>query len=122
MIIYAILGSFMALVLVLAPRFVAVRAGKTFYTGKGYTEFLSNTSELLIYIKKVLKHVRKIIEQYTFHFFVRVLYWLQLFVNRVYAFARNRFMKRTIPDKKAVSRFWEYLKEYKQEMDQEKKK
>ncbi|MEN9852640.1 MAG: hypothetical protein RI996_583 [Candidatus Parcubacteria bacterium] len=120
--IYVILISLIALVSILGSRFVAVQGGKVFYKGKGLTEFISNTIELLIYIKKVSRHLRKIAEQYTFHFFVRVLYWLQLFVNRVYAFARNRFMKRTIPDKKAVSRFWEYLKEYKQEMDQEKKK
>jgi predicted GIY-YIG superfamily endonuclease len=122
MILYVICIVLALLALIIVPRYFAIQGGKTFYEGRGLTEFSQNTNELVRYIKRVFKHIRKIVAQYTFHLFVRMLYYVQLLLNRAYAFARDRFMKSTIPDKKAVSRFWEYLKEYKQEIDQEKKK
>jgi hypothetical protein len=122
MIVYSISISFILLAGILSHRFIGIRNSTAYKNTHGLTEFINNSNELLDYGLRVLKHLRKISLQYAFHLFVRMLYYFQLFSNKVYAFARNKFMKSTIPDKKAVSRFWDTLKGYKAEIDQEKKK
>jgi hypothetical protein len=102
------------------PRYIGLNSKKTYYQGDGLAEFVSNTKELIVYVKKSLKYFKKIAEQYMFHFLVRFLYYLKLGFDKIYSIARNRFLKQTVKDKKAVSRFWVHLKEYKQEMDEEK--
>ena len=65
----------------LIKRNIDLQKGKIFYNGDGLLEFSENSKELFIYIKKVFKHLRKVFIQYTFHFFVRVLYYLRNFLT-----------------------------------------
>jgi hypothetical protein len=95
---------------------------KKHYKETGLQEFYSNSQELYFYIIKVLSHCIKVFKQYIFHLFVRFLYQFQNFTNRLYAKARGKFFNTVVQDKKSISRFWEHLKEYKQEIDNEKKK
>jgi hypothetical protein len=122
MYLYLCIITALALGAILVPRYIQISKGKTFYSKNGLEEFISNTKELIIYFKRLYRYFKKITQQYSFHFLVRVLYYVQLFSNKVYAWARNKFMKSAVKDKKAVSRFWETLKEYKQEIEEEKKK
>ena len=122
MYLYLCILTAVALGGILIPRYIGLSKGKSYYDKNGLEEFFSNTKELITYLKRLYRFLKKITQQYSFHFLVRVLYYVQLFSNKVYAWARNKFMKSAVKDKKAVSRFWETLKEYKQEIDEEKKK
>lgn len=122
MIPYFIGISLAFILVILTPRYIGVVSGKKYYHQDGLLEFTQNSKELVRYIYRLSRYFRKIIIQYTFHFLVRMLYYVKTAFDKVYSFARNKFMSETVKDKKAVSRFWETLKEYKQEIDEEKKK
>ncbi len=119
---YLCIVSVLALGAIFIPRYIGLSKGKTYYERNGLEEFISNTKELVTYFKRLYRYLKKVTQQYSFHFLVRMLYYVQLFSNKLYAWARNKFMRSAVKDKKAVSRFWETLKEYKQEIDEEKKK
>jgi hypothetical protein len=122
MYLYLCIFSAIALGAILVPRYIGISKSKAYYANNGLEEFISNTKELITYFRRLYRHLKKITQQYSFHFLVRMLYYVQLFWNKAYTWARNGFMKSAVRDKKAVSRFWETLKEYKQEIDEEKKK
>lgn len=84
-------------------------------------EYLNNWSELRVYLEKLFRHSFKVAGQYILHFGVRTLYHVRELFDFIYAKARNKFLTTAIKDKKAVSRFWEHLKEYRQEMNEEDK-
>jgi hypothetical protein len=74
-------------------------------------------------IRFVLKQsvlMRKFIMQYIFHVMVRFMYHFDIFTTKMYAKSRNWFVKNAVKNKGTVPHFWEHLKVYKQEMDQEK--
>ena len=62
---------------------------------------------------------RKFLMQYFFHVMVRFMYHFDLFTTKMYARSRNWFVKNAVKNKGTVPHFWEHLKVYKQEMDQE---
>jgi hypothetical protein len=120
--IYLCIIALILIVSILFSRYYLVeRKNKKYYTGQGFDEFLNNTSELFSYLKRMLRYFYKIARQYFFHLLVRFLFFIKLFFHKVYASARGKFFQATIKDKKSVSRFWEHLKEYKQEMEKEDK-
>ena len=121
MLVYIVIFSLLVLVLVMGTRAVGVSAGKVYYDGDGLLEYKQNTQELIRYVKRASKHIRISAGHYTFHFFVRVLYYIKRVFDIFYTKARDRFVKQAVKDKRAVSRFWVDLKKYKQEIDIEKK-
>ena len=65
-------------------------------------------------------HMRKFFMQYVFHIMVRFMYHFDIFTTKMYAKSRNWFVKNAVENKGTVPHFWQHLKVYKQEMDQEK--
>lgn len=120
--LYTIFIPLFVVLLLLGTRLVLIFKEKKEYTEGGLKEFYSNSQELYFYILRVLSHFTKVAKQYLFHLFVRFLYQFQNLTNKLYAKARGKFFHTVVQDKKSVSRFWEHLKEYKQEIDNEKKK
>lgn len=64
-------------------------------------------------------HVRKFCMQYFFHVMVRFMYYFDIWTTKMYAKSRNWFVKNAVQNKGTVPHFWQHLKVYKQEMDQE---
>ena len=72
------------------------------------------------YILKQSVYMRKFCMQYIFHIMVRFMYHFDILTTKMYAKSRNWFVKNAVRNKGTVPHFWEHLKVYKQEMDQEK--
>lgn len=64
-------------------------------------------------------HMRKFCMQYVFHILVRLMYHFDILTTKLYAKSRNWFVRNAVRNKGTVPHFWEHLKVYKQEMDQE---
>jgi hypothetical protein len=75
---------------------------------------------IIRYILKQSVYMRKFFMQYVFHIMVRFMYHFDIFTTKMYAKSRNLFVKNAVQNKGTVPHFWEHLKVYKQEMDQEK--
>lgn len=72
------------------------------------------------FLLKQSVHFRKFIFQYAFHIMVRFMYHFDILTTKMYAKSRNWFVRNAVRNKGTVPHFWEHLKVYKQEMDQEK--
>jgi len=75
---------------------------------------------IIRYMLKQSVIMRKFVMQYVFHVMVRFMYHFDIFTTKMYAKSRNWFVKNAVKNKGTVPHFWEHLKVYKQEMDQEK--
>lgn len=75
---------------------------------------------IIRFLLKKSVYFRKFCTQYFFHVMVRIMYHFDLFTTKMYARSRNWFVKNAVRNKGTVPHFWEHLKVYKQEMDQEK--
>lgn len=65
-------------------------------------------------------YMRKFCMQYVAHLAVRVMYYVDKFSTAMYSRSRNWFVKNAVRNRGTVPHFWQHLKVYKQEMDQEK--
>mgnify|MGYP003527588287 CR=1 FL=1 len=72
------------------------------------------------YMLKQSVYMRKFCMQYIFHIMVRFMYHFDVLTTKMYSKSRNWFVKNAVRNKGTVPHFWEHLKVYKQEMDQEK--
>ena len=59
--------------------------------------------------------------QYVLHIMLRLMRFVDVTTSLLYAKSRNWFVKNAVRNRGTVPHFWEHLKVYKQEMDQEKK-
>lgn len=75
---------------------------------------------IIRYVLKQSVYMRKFVMQYIFHVMVRFMYHFDILTTKMYAKSRNWFVKNAVKNKGTVPHFWEHLKVYKQEMDQEK--
>lgn len=75
---------------------------------------------IIRFLLKQSVHARKFFMQYVFHIIVRFMYHFDIWTTKLYAKSRNWFVKNAVRNKGTVPHFWEHLKVYKQEMDQEK--
>lgn len=75
---------------------------------------------IIRFMLKKSVHLRKFFMQYVFHILVRFMYHFDIFTTKMYAKSRNWFVKNAVKNKGTVPHFWDHLKVYKQEMDQEK--
>ena len=74
---------------------------------------------IIRFMMKRSVHVRKFCTQYFFHLMVRFMYYFDIWTTKMYAKSRNWFVRNAVQNKGTVPHFWEHLKVYKQEMDQE---
>lgn len=88
------------------------------YDGPKQVSVTVNT--IIRYVLKQSVHLRKFCTQYLFHIVVRFMYHFDIFTTKMYAKSRNWFVRNAVKNKGTVPHFWEHLKVYKQEMDQEK--
>ncbi len=70
-------------------------------------------------IKKIIKYFKFII-QYILHILVRVLYFINILTDKIYAKSRNTFVYSATKNRSSVTHFWNHLKVYKREIDKEK--
>jgi hypothetical protein len=78
---------------------------------------------LLVVIRYALKrsiYFRKFFTQYMFHIMVRIMYYIDMWSSMLYAKSRNWFVENAVRNRGTVPHFWNHLKVYKKEMDQEK--
>ena len=88
----------------------------------GYTGPPQVYTALLIVIRYILKrsvYFRKFFMQYMFHFMVRVMYYIDTWTTLLYAKSRNWFVENAVRNRGTVPHFWNHLKAYKKEMDEE---
>lgn len=88
------------------------------YNGPKQVSVTVNT--IIRYVLKQSVHLRKFCTQYLFHILVRFMYHFDILTTKMYAKSRNWFVRNAVKNKGTVPHFWEHLKVYKQEMDQEK--
>ena len=88
------------------------------YNGPQYVSVTVHT--IIRFVLKQSIHMRKFFMQYVFHIMVRFMYHFDIFTTKMYAKSRNWFVKNAVQNKGTVPHFWEHLKVYKQEIDQEK--
>jgi hypothetical protein len=74
---------------------------------------------IIRFILKRSVYLRKFFMQYVFHIMVRFMYYFDIWTTKMYSKSRNWFVKNAVRNKGTVPHFWEHLKVYKQEMDQE---
>lgn len=89
------------------------------YNGPEHVSVTIHTIIRFILKKSVL--MRKFVMQYIFHILVRFMYHFDILTTKMYAKSRNWFVRNAVRNKGTVPHFWEHLKVYKQEMDQERK-
>ena len=76
-----------------------------------------------IVIRYALKrsvYFRKFFMQYLFHIMVRIMHYVDKLSSLLYAKSRNWFVENAVRNRGTVPHFWNHLKAYKKEMDQEK--
>jgi hypothetical protein len=116
-----ILCAFIALSVILLQRY-RINKGIVVvdeeYDGPRQVSVMMRT--IIRYILKQSVYMRKFFMQYVFHIMVRFMYHFDIFTTKMYAKSRNLFVKNAVQNKGTVPHFWEHLKVYKQEMDQEK--
>lgn len=71
------------------------------------------------FIKKVI-YLFKRAYRNLLHFWVRLVERFSNYSDKVYMQSRNKFMEEVVKDKKAVPHFWNHLKRYKKEIEEEK--
>lgn len=82
------------------------------------------STTLRVVIRYALKrsvYFRKFFMQYMFHIMVRLMHYIDKFSSMMYTKSRNWFVENAIHNRGTVPHFWNHLKMYKKEMDQEKK-
>lgn len=88
-----------------------------FYNGPAHV-----SSTLLVVIRYTLKrsiYFRKFFTQYVFHVMVRMMHYIDIGSTALYAKSRNWFVENAVRNRGTVPHFWNHLKVYKKEMDEE---
>lgn len=86
----------------------------------GHSLFLDSFFKVINFFVKKIYFFIKIIYQNILHFWVILIEKIKFFLEKTYTKSRNKFMKEIVKDKKAVPQFWQHLKRYKKEIDEEK--
>lgn len=82
---------------------------------------VSTTLRIIIrYLLKRSVYFRKFFMQYVFHIIVRIMHYIDAGSSLLYAKSRNWFVESAVRNRGTVPHFWNHLKVYKKEMDQEK--
>ncbi len=85
----------------------------------GHEIFLNTLFAVIrIFVKKIFSSV-KMIYRNILHWWVMLIAKISSYSDKVYAKSRNKFMEEVVKDKRAVPHFWDHLKKYKKEIDEE---
>ena len=77
----------------------------------------------LVFYKFIIRKIVKAFKftvQYILHILVRILYFINMLTDKVYAKSRNTFVYSATKNRSTVTHFWNHLKVYKREIDKEK--
>jgi hypothetical protein len=88
------------------------------YNGPAQVSFVVHV--VLRHMLKRSVYFRKFFMQYMFHILVRVMSYVDIGTSYLYAKSRNWFVESAVRNRGTVPHFWNHLKVYKKEMDQEK--
>lgn len=120
----ALLGTLFALSaigLIVVQKYKLSKGAIVIEEGYNGLEHVSVTVHAIIrYFLKQSIYLRRFMLQYVFHVIVRLMHHFDILTSKMYATSRNWFVKSAVKNKGTVPHFWEHLKVYKQEMDQEK--
>lgn len=72
------------------------------------------------YFLRRLNAYLKFILQYLLHFWVKLLSLVSDLFYKIYTISRNKFVRTAVSNKSTVPHFWNTLKKYKKEIDEEK--
>jgi hypothetical protein len=86
----------------------------------GPAQVSATVHAIIRYVLKRSVYMRKFCMQYVLHMMVRMMYYFDILSTKLYAKSRNWFVKNAVRNRGTVPHFWQHLKVYKQEMDQEK--
>lgn len=87
----------------------------------GHEVFLNKFFAIIrIFIRRFYSNLKKIYRN-ILHLWVLFTSKISTYSDKIYAKSRNKFMEEVVKDKKAVPHFWNHLKKYKKEIEEEKK-
>lgn len=85
----------------------------------GHELFLNRFFAIVrILMKKIFSSV-KMIYRNILHWWVQLVAKISSYSDKIYMKSRNKFMEEVVKDKRAVPHFWDHLKKYKREIDEE---
>jgi hypothetical protein len=85
----------------------------------GHELFLNRFFAIVrIFMKKIFSFV-KMIYRNILHWWVQLVSKISSYSDKVYMKSRDKFMEEVVKDKRAVPHFWDHLKKYKREIDEE---
>ncbi|MEN9338450.1 MAG: hypothetical protein RI945_175, partial [Candidatus Parcubacteria bacterium] len=85
----------------------------------GHTLFLDVFFATIRYFLRRVNVYLKLVYQSLLHFWVLFISFINSILEKLYQRSRDQFMKEVVKDKKAVPYFWNHLKKYKKEKDEE---
>ena len=116
----ALIFFLLPLVLVkLRMRYLNLHPEQYLATYDGHEAFLDIFFLNLSRVSKKVIHTSKQTERIVLHLSVRIAAKASAYSEKIYTKNRNKFMESVVKDKKAVPYFWDHLKKYKKEIDQE---
>lgn len=86
----------------------------------GHEVFLIHLFGIIRFYTKKVKNVLKVMYQNLLHAWVQIIEKISSASDRVYAKSRDKFVEEIVKDKKSIPHFWNHLKRYKKEKDEEK--
>ena len=97
---------------------------------KGEIEIVEDNRNIKLYFQYTMAFYKyfirrvnrtfKFVTQYALHLVVRFLYIINILTDKIYAWSRNLFVKNATKNKSTITHFWNHLKVYKREIDEEK--
>lgn len=87
----------------------------------GHNLFLDKLFIFIRFIVKKIQDSSKHFYQDILHTWVKIVSKLNSLSEKAYTKSRDKFVNEVIKDKKSVPHFWDHLKKYKKEIDQESK-
>jgi len=88
----------------------------------GHELFLTMTLATLRYFFRRTESYFKFIWQYIFHLWVKFLSLISSLFDKIYTLSRNKFVHTAVANKGTVHHFWDNLKIYRREINEEKAK
>lgn len=87
----------------------------------GHDKFVDFSFKLIRFSIKKFYSFLKVLYQNFLHAWVRFVSKINSLSEKIYTESRNKFVDEVVKDKKSVPHFWNHLKKYKREIDEEKK-
>lgn len=111
-----------SIIIVLFVNYLSIRKGELEMRNDNanYLLFKQYTLAFYKYFIRRVNRAYKFTIQYALHLIVRVLYFINILTDKFYSKSRNVFVQNATKNKSTVVHFWNHLKVYKREIDEEK--